>query len=217
MMMGNSIMLQTLRAHFEEHYRSGATPWDTQITPPEVKEFWASGRARPEGIALDLGCGPATNVRFLASLGLTAIGVDYVPAALYLGQTRATADAISVRSRIQLLAGDVTCLPFSGLGASYVLDVGCFHGLPLESRSAYAEGVIDNLCPGGYYHLYAFDRVAELADDPERWFRGMEENEVVERFTPHLEVVEIQRARPDRYPCRWYLLRRLSSFAAASS
>lgn len=201
-------MMQTLRAHFEEHYRSGATPWDTQITPPEVTEFWDSGRLARRGVALDLGCGPATNVRFLARLGLTAIGVDYVVAALRLGKARTFSESLETRQRIHLLAGDVTCLPFIGLDAVYVLDVGCFHGLPLENRPAYVRGVVNNLGPDGYYHLYAFDRVAELADDPERWFRGMEENEVAERFAPYLEVVEIQRARPDRYPCRWYLLQR---------
>ena len=27
------------RDRWEEHYESGETPWDTQITPPEVQEF----------------------------------------------------------------------------------------------------------------------------------------------------------------------------------
>ena len=196
------------RTRFEEHYRSGATPWDTQITPPEVQAFWASERLPRCGVALDLGCGPATNVRFLADLGLTAVGVDYVGDALLTGQSRIASQAPHLRERAHLLVGDVTALPFSGLSASYVLDVGCFHGLPLDDRPAYVAGVIANLAAGGYYHLYAFDRVAELANDPERWFRGMEGDEVAERFSPHLKVVEILRARPDRYPCRWYLLQK---------
>lgn len=196
------------RTRFAEHYRTGATPWDTQITPPEVQAFWASERLPRRGVALDLGCGPATNVRFLADLGLTAIGVDYVGDALLTGQSRITGQAPHLRERAHLLVGDVTALPFSGLSASYVLDIGCFHGLPPDDRPNYVAGVIANLAAGGYYHLYAFDRVAELANDPERWFRGMEGDEVAERFAPHLKVVEILRAQPDRYPCRWYLLQR---------
>ncbi len=36
-------------------YRRGKTPWDTQITPPEVMEFI---ERTPPGRALDLAAGP---------------------------------------------------------------------------------------------------------------------------------------------------------------
>jgi hypothetical protein len=74
-------------------------------------------------------------------------------------------------------------------------------------RTDYTQNIVMNLAPQGYYHLYAFDRCEELGSDPARAHRGVEENEIVERFSPWLDVVDIQRARPDRYPCRWYLLR----------
>jgi hypothetical protein len=44
--------------------------------------------------------------------------------------------------------------------------------------------------------------------DGEDRYMGMHTDEVVDRFTPALEVVEIVQARADRYPCRWYLLRK---------
>jgi len=58
----------TRRAAWEAHYASGNTPWDTQITPPEVQAFWQSDRLAPVGLALDIGCGPGANVRYLAKL-----------------------------------------------------------------------------------------------------------------------------------------------------
>ncbi len=199
------------RSRFEEHYQSGNTPWDTRQTPPEVQRFWMSRQLPRRGLALDLGCGPGTNVLYLARLGLHTIGVDYVIEPLVVGQRRVAAYAAAgegaLRERARFLLGDVTRLPFSALGASYILDVGCLHGLPPEARAGYVEGVIANLAPGGFYHLYAFDRIPPPDDDPER-IRGMEENEVAEAFAPHLEVFSIERARPDRHPCRWYLLRR---------
>ncbi len=63
-------MIESARSRWETHYATGNTPWDTQITPPEVQSFWTSGRLAPQGLALDIGCGPGTNVRYLAELGL---------------------------------------------------------------------------------------------------------------------------------------------------
>lgn len=204
-------MLERQRARFAEHYRTGATPWDTRQTPPEVYAFWASGRMAPAGIALDLGCGPGTNVAFLARLGLRAVGVDSVLTPLLTGQARVRAAAPQPAARAHFVQGDVTRLPFAGLGAAYALDVGCCHSLPLEHRDAYVRELAANLAPGGWFQMYAFDRVAALADDPERWFRGLEEGEAQARFGPHFAIVEVEIATPDPHPCKWYLMRKAAT------
>jgi SAM-dependent methyltransferase len=198
------------RERFEQHYIDGNTPWDTRQTPPEVQRFWMSVKRPRSGVALDLGCGPGTNVTYLARLGMSAVGVDYVIQPLVAAQQRLASLARhepAVARRVRLVLGDVTGLPFSGLGATYVLDVGCLHGIPPAARSGYVASVLANLAPGGFYHLYAFDRVPELESDPER-IRGMLPNEVERMFAPALQVVSIEQARPDRYPCKWYLLQR---------
>jgi SAM-dependent methyltransferase len=196
------------RARWEEHYAAGHTPWDTQITPPEVRDFWASGRLPPAGLALDVGCGTGTNVRFLAQHGLHALGFDLAYAAVATGRARTLEQAPHLLSRAHLVQADVTRLPLTAAGAAYILDLGCSHGLPPELRDRYAAGVIANLRPGGYYHLYAFDYVPRPEAEAQDRHMGMHDDEVVTRFTPALEVVEILRAAPDRYPCRWYLLRK---------
>ena len=61
-------------ATWEKEYQSGQTPWDSGITPPEVVKFWSSRRLPAQGAALDLGCGTATNVAYLANLGLRRSG-----------------------------------------------------------------------------------------------------------------------------------------------
>jgi SAM-dependent methyltransferase len=196
------------RARWEEHYASGHTPWDTQITPPEVRDFWASGRLPLTGLALDVGCGTGTNVRYLAQLGLQALGFDLAYIAVATGRTRTLEQVPHLRTRAHLVQADVTRLPLTAAGAAYILDLGCSHGIPPELRDRYAAGVIANLCPGGYYHLYAFDYVPRPEAEAQERHMGMHDDEVVTRFTPALEVVEILRATPDRYPCRWYLLRK---------
>jgi len=199
---------QRWRTRWEEHYASGNTPWDTQITPPEVQDFWRSGRLPKSGLALDIGCGPGTNVRFLAQLGLTAIGFDIAVQPLLTGQRRIEERAPHCLSRASFVQADVTRLPLTNAGADYILDIGCFHGAHPDERQVYVNGVINNLRIGGYYHIYAFDRTAEMVANPDRKLLGVEEDEIVERYAGALEVIDILRATPDPYPCRWYLLRK---------
>ncbi|MBW7881059.1 MAG: class I SAM-dependent methyltransferase [Caldilineaceae bacterium] len=198
----------TWREQWEAHYASGHTPWDTQITPPEVQAFWSSGRLPGRGLGLDIGCGPGTNVLFLARQGLAVIGFDIAAQPVQIGRQRIRERAPELLARTLLVQADVTALPVHQANASYILDVGCFHGLHPDNRPAYVQHVVNNLAVGGYYQLYAFDRAPEMTDDPDKKLRGMEENEVAERFAPWMAVVEIVRAEPDRYPCRWYLLQR---------
>jgi SAM-dependent methyltransferase len=209
------------RIHWEERYRSGPRPWDTGITPPEVVEFWQTpdrwasqdqaqttptDAAHLSGVAVDIGCGTGTNAVYLAGLGLTAIGVDLSLSALLLAQQRRETLPLPAQQRLHFAQADVSRLPFTGLNAVYILDIGCFHAIPAAARRDYANGVINNLAPDGHFHLYAFDRLPAEAADPDA--RGLDESEVIDLFTPNLSVVEIIRARPDRRPCRWYLLRK---------
>jgi len=220
------------RATWEARYRSGPRPWDTGVTPPEVIAFWQKQLPRllaatPDrwaedkqgsekatqpahlsgvGLALDIGCGTGTNAAYLAGLGLTAVGVDLSLNALLLGQQRGQTLPQPVQQRLHFTQADVSQLPFHNANALYILDIGCFHAIPGDVRYDYANGIIANLTPGGYFHLYAFDKLPEESADPDA--RGVGETEVEDLFTPALSVVEIIRARPDRRPCRWYLLRK---------
>lgn len=196
------------RTQWEEHYRSGPTPWDTRVTPPEVVAFWQGRPVPPDALALDIGCGTATNVAFLAGLGLRVIGFDLAGNALATGRMRILADQPQLLTRSQLVQADVTRLPLHQARAYYVLDIGCFHTLPFALRNAYVQGVINNLAPGGYYQLFGFDLLPAAERPPDRQERGLDENEIAERFAPQLAVIEIIRAEPDRHPCRWYLLQK---------
>jgi SAM-dependent methyltransferase len=196
------------RQRWDARYAQGVTPWDTQITPPEVIDFWQSARLPHRGIALDLGCGPGTNVRYLAGLGLTAIGIEIAGTPLLTAHWRIQQQAPQLLSRAHFVCSDVCLLPFRHLNAAYILDVGCLHTLPRALRPYYVENVIANLAPAGYYHLYAFD--ADPADpEPASGPVGLDIGEIAQRFAPSCVLVEEVIARPDRRPCRWYLLQRI--------
>jgi SAM-dependent methyltransferase len=195
------------RVHWEQRYRTGPRPWDTGITPPEVHEFWNSGLVHPSGIALDMGCGTGTNVRYLASLGLHSFGLELSFTALSIARERVSRHPTPAAPRTYLVQSDVSAAPLHGLDAVYVLDIGCLHAVPRAHRSAYAAGVIDNLAPGGYYHLFAHDR-SPAEDGSDDRARGLDESEVVDLFTPALSILSVVRGNPDQRPCRWYLLRK---------
>ncbi len=135
------------RWRFEWRYWRGNTPWDTNITPPEVMEFIA---AAPPGKALDLGCGTGTNAITLARHGWQATGIDFAPKAIRSARRKAKQAGLTI---------DFHCADASDLGIlpgpfDYVLDIGCLFTLKEPARTRYARELARLLRPQGDYMLY---------------------------------------------------------------
>ncbi len=195
------------RINWELRYQSGNLPWDSGVTPPEVQSFWQQNNLPHHGRALDLGCGTGTNVAYLARLGLHTVGVDLSGRALQIARHRMRNCPRDLKARMMLAQASVAALPLRDFGASYILDLGCFHTLPVDLRDGYVRGVVDNLAPGGFYHLYGFDWDDEMAQADGR-AAGIREYEIIERYAEDLQIVSIARAQANPRPCRWYLLRK---------
>ncbi|MBN1811719.1 MAG: class I SAM-dependent methyltransferase [Anaerolineae bacterium] len=161
---------------FDLQYILDRTPWDTQVTPPEVVELVEGGNI-PAGRALDLGCGTGTNCIYLARHGWQAVGVDFSTLAIWRGRCKARRAGIDCT----FYRADVTDLSFLEETFDFVLDIGCLHGVPVEGWQRYAAQVSRLVRPEGLYMLYAFvprpDRLgprgvspAELRDLFERAF-----------------------------------------------
>ena len=91
------------RWKFQWRYWRRQTPWDTQITPPEVMEFIAR---TPPGKALDLGCGTGTNAITLARHGWQVTGVDFASKAISAARRKAAGAGL----KIDFHTADVTDL-----------------------------------------------------------------------------------------------------------
>jgi SAM-dependent methyltransferase len=166
------------RLSYRWMYRTGRTPWDTGITPPEVVTLIEGPAALAPGRALDLGCGTGTNVVFLADHGWDATGVDAEPIALDVARGKVAGVAGA-----RVLLGDVTRLGALGLDGPFdlVLDIGCFHSIPPSRRDAYASGVAALTPPGAVLFVFAFPprglvlrvgiSASEMADRFDPWFR----------------------------------------------
>ena len=112
---------------YQWRYMRGKTPWDTQITPPEVMEFIA---ATPPGRALDLGCGTGTNAATLTRHGWKVTGVDFVEQAILTARRKAKRAGL----QIDFYTMDVTQLDMLTGPFDYLLDIGCLISLPTASR-----------------------------------------------------------------------------------
>jgi len=184
--------------HFDLQYLLGQAPWDTGVTPPEVKAFVEDHH--PPGRALDLGCGTGKNAVYLARHGWRAVGVDISRLAILQARWR----AFRAEADPKFYRGDVTDLSFLDEPFDLALDIGCLHSLDPADRPPYAAGVIRLTRPGGWYMLYAFTPRKEHSAPA-----GIAPEEIADLFVSAF-VIERQEGGEDPTgpPSAWYWLQR---------
>lgn len=165
-------------------------PWDTGITPPELEAYVAR---HPPGRALDLGCGTGTNVIYLAEHGWKATGVDFVGSAIRKAVRKAQQAGVEAR----FLHDDVTRLKEVSSKFDLILDIGCFHSLPAESRPVYLKNLCRLLDSQGTYLLYAF---IQLEDGGGPGLHSDDLQALEERF----ELVERQQGTDRGRASAWF-------------
>jgi SAM-dependent methyltransferase len=177
------------RLFFTLYYWFTRPPWDTNTTPPELVEL-IENQKLPAGRVLDLGCGTGTNVIYLARHGWQAVGVDFVGKAIATAKRKAQAAGVSARFH----QGDVTKLDFLDPPFDLILDIGCFHSLPVERRPAYISGLARLLRPGGLFLCYAFK--------PEARMGGISVDEMLKLFGGEFKSVKVEHG--EGTPSAWY-------------
>jgi SAM-dependent methyltransferase len=134
-------------------YRIGFLPWERGEVPVELRAVVEGDRALSPGRGLDLGCGTGTHAVYLATRGWEVTAIDNVERALRRARDRAAAHAVTVN----WLNADVSRLAQLGLetGFTLVFDRGCYHGLDVRERAAYAAAVTDLTGPGATLLMWA--------------------------------------------------------------
>ena len=182
---------------FEWQYWRHRTPWDTNITPPEVMDFIAS---HPPGRALDLGCGTGTNAITLAQRGWRATGVDFSVKAIRTARRKAAKADLAIDFR----TGDVADLEGLDGPYDYALDIGCLFTLKPEGRKNYTRGLARLLVPQGVYMLYAW---LPRPWKGQTWGMSPEEVEsLLRRDFAHIKTVT---GEEKGSPSAWYWYERL--------
>ncbi len=131
----------------ETSYRE--LPWFSPRPYRSVREAVRAGWLPPRARVLDVGCGAGTNALFLARSGFRVSGVDLAPGAIRAARARAVRAGIDIDFRV----GDALRLPYAKGCFGGVIDIGCFHTLPLGLRSSYSREVARVLRRRGRYLL----------------------------------------------------------------
>jgi 2-polyprenyl-3-methyl-5-hydroxy-6-metoxy-1,4-benzoquinol methylase len=184
------------RWKFKWRYWRRQTPWDTQITPPEVMEFISRN---PPGKALDLGCGTGTNAVTLARHGWQVTGVDFAPEAIRAARRKAAEAGF----KIDFHAADVTDLHMLADTFDFVLDIGCLFTLAEKDRKKYPAGLARLLRQHGWFMLYAWL--------PRPWkdgHAGIAAEEVESLLQKDFSKVRAVIGEEGGHPTAWYWYRR---------
>ncbi len=177
---------------FEWRYWRKQTPWDTQVTPPEVMAFL---KAASPGRALDLGCGTGTNAITLSTYGWQVTGIDFSAKAVAAARRKAGRKNL----QIDFFIGDVANLDDLQGPFDYALDIGCLFSLPAADRPKYAAGLVRMLPAGARYMLYAW-----LPQIRHGRKRGMSMEEVCALFCPAFVQDKITVGRDGGGESAWY-------------
>lgn len=181
---------------FEWRYWRRQTPWDTQITPPEVMELI---RRTPPGRALDLGCGTGTNAITLTEHGWRVTGVDFSGKAIAAARKKASRQGLG----IDFFVGDVSDLGFLKKPYDVILDIGCLFTLPTEQRKRCAGEVARLLRPGAVFMLYAW---LPQQRKGRQW--GISSRDVNELFRKDLLQTDMELGKDGPGESAWYWFER---------
>ena len=131
---------------WEDHYRTGDTPWEKGAPHPALVEFLK--RSPVHGRVLVPGCGTGHDVRALAATADEVVGLDIAASAI----ARAKVQSAVGGERYQL--GDFFALPPSLSGTfDVVFEHTCFCAIDPSLRSEYVAAAAGALKAGG--HLLA--------------------------------------------------------------
>jgi SAM-dependent methyltransferase len=135
---------------FEGAYRSGAPPWDIGRPQPAIVRLAQQGFIT--GDVIDVGCGTGENALYLASTGLTVVGVDAAPTAI-----------AQAKEKARLRGGGATFLVADALELESLertfdaaVDCGLFHTFADSDRPRYVQSVHGTLRAGAQLVVLCF-------------------------------------------------------------
>ena len=145
------------------------------------------------GAVLDAGCGTGENALYVASLGLSVLGVDVAETALAIA--RAKAD--DRRIKVEFAAADAFQLERLGRKFETVLDCGLFHTFDGEEQPRYAASLASVTEHNGTLYVLCFSD-----DGPDTGPHPVSQEELRAAFTPG-DGWKVAAIEPDRVQTRY--------------
>jgi SAM-dependent methyltransferase len=174
---------------WESCYKSGETPWDKGEPAPGLIDFLEHQVPFHQPDILVPGCGLGHDAKALAGRGYEVTGLDLAPTAVQ------RAGEGSGKGSIRFQAGDFLQLG-SPRGFGGLFEHTLFCAIPLEQRDAYVKSAAAQVRPGGHFLAIHYLNPRDPAGPP----FGVSRAEILERFTPHFELLSewIPRSFPGR-------------------
>jgi SAM-dependent methyltransferase len=136
---------KTVQAMFyNKAARAEDLPWHSE-KPAKLLMEAIEQRGKP-GRALDVGCGTGVFAVYLAKQGYDVTAIDFIPKALQMLQTRASAESVSVSSVLADVLEWKSATPFD-----LVLDSGCLH--TINNMNRYKAQLLSWTATGSDYIL----------------------------------------------------------------
>ncbi|OUL32369.1 class I SAM-dependent methyltransferase [Nostoc sp. 106C] len=151
-------------------------PWFNPSLDPDVEEALLKLELS-NGSVLDLGTGPGTQAIALAKRGFQVMATDLSEAAIRQAAAKANQEGLEISFRQDDILN-------SRLEQSFdlILDRGCFHVLPPQSRRTYVQTVANLLKPKGYLFLKCFSQEETREQGPYRFTPDEIQQIFIERF-----------------------------------
>ena len=135
---------------WDASYHGGPAPWDVGRPQPAIARLASKGGFA--GTVLDAGCRTGENALYLASLGLSVLGVDVAETALAIARAKAADRGIEV----EFDAADAFELDRLGRKFDTVLDSGLFHTFDGDERPIYVASLASVIENDGTLHVLCF-------------------------------------------------------------
>ena len=163
---------------WEALYQAGDTRWEKGEASPGLVDFLAAHPELPRGNVLVPGCGTGHDVRAWAKTGFTVTGMDLAPSAIRLSQDRTAAAGLKADFH---LGNFLELEPFARF--DWIFEHTLFCAINPERRDNYVQAVLRWLKPDGQF--LAVQYMIRDKDGPPF---GCEQQEIMERFTPHFTL-----------------------------
>lgn len=138
---------------WDASYHDGPAPWDIDRPQPAIVRVASAGGFA--GAVLDAGCGSGENALYVASLGLSVLGVDVAETALV--NARRSAEDRGIEAEFAV----ADAFELEGLGRRFdtVLDCGLFHTFDGDERARYVASLTSVTEHGGTLYVLCFSDI----------------------------------------------------------
>lgn len=174
---------------WEGRYQAGETSWDKGAPSPGLVDFLAAHPELPRGNVLVPGCGTGHDARLWAQHGFTVRGYDLAPSAVRLAREK-TGPGVPAEFRLGDFLVDTPDQQFD-----YLVEHTLYCAISPTRRDDYVQAVLRWLKPDGQF--IAIHYMLRDSNEPPH---GCTQEELMERFLPHFELVQgyVPRSYPNR-------------------